>query len=385
MKKNNLPIKILVIDDSETNRYYIKTVFSFAGEDFLCITSEDGYSGLATAREEKPDVIILDIMMPGKDGYQVCRELKEDPVTKEIPVLFMTSLSQIEDKDKGFSVGAVDYIAKPVEASELIARVQTHSNLYRAKKSIEESYENIQKELKTAQALQLEMLPKKNFIKNIFFNWYFRPSMDVSGDIFGAVDTEKDISYFYIIDVSGHGVASAMLSLLVKQSIETAIKDNEIYDIYELVKFLDEKTSEYFSDGGYFTCIIMKMYENTVEFGNFGHRKPIFLKNGKAYIPQGTNLPMGMGYYSEFDNIEKDIYEFAENDIIVVYTDGIVEAENDIREFFSEERMIKIIEENSENNSENIVRKIEENFLKFSSSNDPADDITILVMRKVKK
>ena len=120
--------KVLVVDDEPNN---LKVLQQILKERFELIFAINGEKALIAAREHRPDIILLDIMMPGMDGYEVCRHLKADPATLHIPVIFVTAMSEMEDEARGFDVGAVDYIQKPVSGPIVLRRVQTHMSLVR--------------------------------------------------------------------------------------------------------------------------------------------------------------------------------------------------------------------------------------------------------------
>jgi signal transduction histidine kinase len=118
---------ILIIDDSTAN---LGVVFEYLDNlGFELMVAQNGESGLNKARYEQPDIILLDAVMPDLDGFEVCRRLKSDKITQEIPVIFMTGLTSVDDKVKGFEVGAVDYVTKPIRKRELLARLATHLSL----------------------------------------------------------------------------------------------------------------------------------------------------------------------------------------------------------------------------------------------------------------
>jgi signal transduction histidine kinase len=118
---------ILIIDDSTAN---LGVVFEYLDNlGFELMVAQNGESGLKKACYEQPDIILLDAVMPGLDGFEVCRRLKSDTITREIPVIFMTGLTGIKDKVKGFEVGAVDYVTKPIRKRELLARLTTHLSM----------------------------------------------------------------------------------------------------------------------------------------------------------------------------------------------------------------------------------------------------------------
>ncbi len=118
---------ILIVDDNPTNLGVFVDYLEEHG--FTTLVARNGESGLRRARYVQPDIILLDVMMPDIDGFETCRRLKANEITQDIPVIFMTALADAEDKVKGFEVGAVDYVTKPLEQKEVLARVTTHLRL----------------------------------------------------------------------------------------------------------------------------------------------------------------------------------------------------------------------------------------------------------------
>lgn len=124
---------ILIVDDTEEN---LDILLNALGNDYDISIATDGISALECVGIEKPDMIMLDIMMPKMNGYEVCRILKEDKATADIPIIFLSAMTDIENKKKGFELGAVDYITKPFEIYEVKARIQTHMSLMLAKQEL---------------------------------------------------------------------------------------------------------------------------------------------------------------------------------------------------------------------------------------------------------
>lgn len=127
---------ILVVDDTPTNLEVLFDFLSNAG--FRVLFAEDGESALDKAHYATPNLILLDILMPGIDGFETCRRLKESESTKSIPVIFLTALTDTVDKVKGFSLGAVDFITKPLQYEEVLARVETHLRIQALTRQLQE-------------------------------------------------------------------------------------------------------------------------------------------------------------------------------------------------------------------------------------------------------
>src|SRR5690242_20585801 len=116
--------QILIVDDSPTNATALLAILQQAG--FSVVIANNGESALKKVKENPPNLILLDVMLPEMDGFEICLHLKKIKEAQDIPVIFMTALSKIEDKVKGLSMGAVDYVTKPLQKEEVIARVNVH-------------------------------------------------------------------------------------------------------------------------------------------------------------------------------------------------------------------------------------------------------------------
>lgn len=136
---------ILIVDDTPSN---LSVLFDYlSGSGYKVLVAEDGETALEQVQQVRPDLIMLDVMMPGIDGYQTCERLKQSETSRDIPVIFLTSLADIQDKIKGFQVGGVDYITKPLQHEEVLARVHTHLSLRRLQQSLERQNQLLQREI----------------------------------------------------------------------------------------------------------------------------------------------------------------------------------------------------------------------------------------------
>lgn len=127
---------IIIVDDVPENLELLSEILSSYG--YFVRTASSGLSALAMIAESPPDIIMLDVMMPGMDGYEVCQKLKADEATRNIPIIFITALQEPIQKVRAFAVGAADYVTKPFQLEEVIARIRTHLALYRSNKQLQE-------------------------------------------------------------------------------------------------------------------------------------------------------------------------------------------------------------------------------------------------------
>ncbi|MFH1148200.1 MAG: diguanylate cyclase [Pseudomonadota bacterium] len=196
--------KILIIDDSRLMVEFAKNILKKTG--YEVITAADGISGVDLARSQRPQAILLDVVMSGIDGYETCRLLKQDELTRDIGIIMLTSKAEPADKVKGLALGAVDYITKPFDAGELIARVNIHVKLH-------ELYEALQERNR-----QLEELATRDGLTGLHNHRYFKEQLALEmgkiqryGDFLTCILV--DIDYFkQFNDTYGHQSGDAILS-----------------------------------------------------------------------------------------------------------------------------------------------------------------------------
>ena len=144
--ENNIEEKLLLVDDNPVNLQLLCQLLDKLG--LRLLVAKTGKAALEITKKTRPDLILLDIMMPGIDGFEVCRRLKADPATRLIPVIFLSALDDTADKVKGLQLGAVDYVSKPFQPEEVIARVNTHLTLHRLAREVQTQRDRLVHELR---------------------------------------------------------------------------------------------------------------------------------------------------------------------------------------------------------------------------------------------
>jgi len=225
---------VLIVDDTPANLHLLIKILKQSG--YKTRPMPNGARALLSVRKNPPDLILLDIMMPGIDGYEVCQQLKADEATRDIPVIFLSALNEVMDKIKAFEVGGVDYITKPFQAEEVLARVETHIALRDMQKQLQQeiterkqaeealqiAYNRMQEELAFAQEIQygLFLAPQPDW-SDIKVCCYSSPASEVGGDFYVyhafelPVDLQSDQEtggYMVAVgDASGKGMSAALI------------------------------------------------------------------------------------------------------------------------------------------------------------------------------
>jgi signal transduction histidine kinase/CheY-like chemotaxis protein len=158
--KNNNNV-ILIVDDTPSNLQVLFTCLENAG--YRVLVTQNGENALKIAHSQLPDLILLDILMPGLDGFQTCQLLKQQNSTRDIPIIFLTALSETFNKVRGFDVGGVDYVTKPIDREELLARIQTHLKLQQMQQRLAERNEELQQEIQIRQQIEEQLQQALDF------------------------------------------------------------------------------------------------------------------------------------------------------------------------------------------------------------------------------
>ncbi|XZN92578.1 MAG: response regulator [Microcoleus sp.] len=146
---------ILIVDDNPNN---LAVLFEFlTASGFKVLVARTGESAITKAEYSLPDLILLDVVMPGIDGFETCQRLKANDSTKDIPIIFMTALDETENKVKGFDLGAVDYVTKPIQNEEVLARVKAHLSIRNLTKKLQAQNEQMQQEIADRQLAQVSL------------------------------------------------------------------------------------------------------------------------------------------------------------------------------------------------------------------------------------
>jgi serine phosphatase RsbU (regulator of sigma subunit) len=371
---------ILVVDDTPVN---ISVITGALKDTYRTKVATSGVKALAiAAADEKPDLILLDVMMPEMDGYEVCRRLKADPTTREIPVIFLTAQTEAEDETRGFQVGAVDYVHKPFSAAVMKARVHTHIVLREMREKLAKQLSAIQKELETARLIQHSILPETvPQIDGLDIAARYVPMASVAGDFYDFIEVDNKHGGILIADVSGHGMPAALIASMLKIALaaESAHADDPARVLKGLNQTLCGKFQHHYVTAAY---VFVDMEKRTLRYGGAGH--PPLLMWGAAspgvrdVIENG--LFLGKFNFATYSSVEVPL---APGDRALLYTDGISEANNPEGAEFGTERLRQFLEAEKDGSANQLADGLLDELARWSArgeGEDLDDDITMVTV-----
>jgi len=371
---------ILIVDDTPLN---IGVISGALKDSYKTKVATNGEKALALASaEEKPDLILLDIMMPGMDGYEVCSRLKADPTTSEIPVIFLTGQTSAEDETRGFEVGAVDYVHKPFSPAVVKARVRSHILLREARAQLASQLRALNNELEMARQIQLSILPHSiPTLPGLEIAARFFPMTSVAGDFYDFIQIDDKHIGILIADVSGHGLPSALIASMLQVALtgQAGHASEPAQVLAGLNRALCGKFTQNFVTAAY---VYLDVEKNFMRYAGAGH-PPVLqwrISTGKTAKVLENGLVLGM--------FEEAIYEALEfplelGDRYVLYTDGVPEAANPSEEEFGVDRFMRFIENHKHLGADQFVQTFLAELSRWSgqtAEQGQQDDITLLVV-----
>lgn len=338
IKSSDHDFKILVIEDSEISLEMLESLLKGIGYEVLI--ASDGVTGRKIANEQQPHLIILDIEMPGENGYETLQKLKDDPTTEDIPIIFVSGLTDIADKVNGFELGAVDFITKPYEPIEVEMRVKVHLKLSLSGKAIIENQKHKLQQLATTQG---QMLVTPDRIPAAKFAAKYIPLEEAGGDFY-AVNTVGERIYGYFLgDISGHDISTsyltAALNALLRQNCTAlntpmeamGIINNVLYDIFEgKGRFLAA------------SYLALNRANQTASFINMGNPPLLVVAPNKpARMIFSRGMPLGI-----FEKTTFSVFKFpiSKGERFYLLTDGLLEVGGSVWTS-STDRLLDVVEE----------------------------------------
>ena len=371
---------VLLVDDAPAN---IQVVNSILKNTYKIRIATNGEKALEIANHSPaPDLILLDVMMPEMDGYEVCSRLKAAADTRDIPVIFLTGQTETDDETKGFEVGAVDYIHKPFSPAIVKARVHTHLVLRGIREQLAGQLLTIQREMETARQIQLSILPREiPAIVGLDIAARYIPMTSVAGDFYDFILIDEERIGILVADVSGHGMPAALISSMLKIALaaQTGCACDPARVLTGLNQALYGKFQGHFVTAAY---VLVDTGRKRLCYAGAGHPPLIVRDNSAGETREVLENGLFLGFFPDATYTSVEI-PFREGDWGVLYTDGILETTNLVEEQFGVDRLKLFLRSNHNLSANQLVDKLLHELSRWSgtaSGREPEDDITLLAV-----
>ncbi|MGA9570789.1 MAG: SpoIIE family protein phosphatase [Candidatus Acidiferrales bacterium] len=369
---------ILLVDDTPANIHIAQAILR---DEFKVRVATSGAKALELVKAEPmPALILLDIEMPGMDGYEVCNHLKADPQTRDIPVIFLTAKTESEDETKGFEVGAVDYVHKPFSPMVVKARVRTHLTLRATSQQLAQQLLAINNELEMARQIQLAILPRETpKIRGLDIAARYLPMSSVAGDFYDFIIVDEQHVGILIADVSGHGLPAALIASMLQVALAAqlghASEPGRV--LSGLNRALCGKFQNHFVTAAY---VFVDMEKESISYAGAGHPPLLLWRASTRTASEVVQNGLLLGHFPEETYAALQL-PVGPGDKAVLYTDGILEASNPLGEMFGEDRFKHWLESNHLPGAERLADSVLDELSRWSGhprGEGQQDDITLL-------
>jgi phosphoserine phosphatase RsbU/P len=376
--KNLSDCRVLLVDDAKVN---LDILVEGLKSDHKLSLALNGETALQIASRTPPDLVLLDIVMPGMDGYEVCRRIRQMPETSEVPIMFLSSLEEIQNKTLGFEAGANDYLTKPFDMLEVKARVRS---LLKAKAYSDAVKEQIASELRFAREIQMGMLPhdftavERDY--GVQFGAVLEPAREVGGDLYGVCAAGAERLVVFLGDVSGKGIPASMF--MVRAISLARLLAREIVGPERILARLNDELATDNPSGMFvtFLCAVFEPKSGRLTLANAGHCRPVLRPADAPPRWAMKNLGTALGFEPglEFERAELNLRA---GDAMIFYSDGVTEAFNPQDECYGNDRLLADAGGFNGSSAPGITTGLLEKVRAFAQGAPQSDDIAILTLQ----
>jgi len=369
---------ILVVDDNPVNLQLL--VRTLDGRGHRILAAKSGRAALDIARRTQPDLVLLDVVMPDMDGFEVCRQLKGDPATGNSLVIFLSALQDVADKVEGLGLGAVDYVTKPIQPDEVLARVDAHLTRQYLERELRRSRDRLDRELAGAAQMQRLLLPRTLPSTNgLQVAAHYQTSRHAGGDYYDVRRIDDDRYGFIVADVSGHGAPAAIIMAMIRAVFHSHPGPSQepgqvLHYINEHFHFL--RDTAVFATAVY---AVIDTRQRTLRLACAGHPPPLLFRPGEgvAAVSCASTFPL---LFADLSAIETTLHPLESGDRILLYTDGITERQTTAGEMYDVERLVTVLDRAGREGASAIVSRIVCSVESFAGGEEATDDQTLLLL-----
>jgi len=345
--------KILIVDDDPVIQLVLRKTLQ--GQGYDVITANDGEQGIEQAYQNKPALVICDWLMPGIDGIEVCRQMKAAPQLANIFFILLTSRSDLGDRVLGLDSGADDFLVKPVEVGELLARVRSGLRLYQAAQQLQDLAQDLQHQ---KDHLEAELFEAGDYIRSLLpapltggirSEALFIPCKQLGGDCFDYYWLDPDYLMVYLLDVSGHGLGAALLSVSIQNLLRSqALPDINFYRPDDVLRGLNEMFQMTEQHPRYFSLWygVYNRAQQRLTYASAGHPPAVLISGdfatGDIQVQQlkTRGAPIGMLSNTKYNSA---FCQFNLPSRLIIFSDGSYEFKQPNGEFWSIEQFIELL------------------------------------------
>lgn len=325
-------MNIVIVDDNKTNLMIIEKILQQAGYHKLVslLSARALYDYLqldaACTAEVPVDLILMDLMMPGIDGIEACRTILGNERFHDLPIIFVTAMGDSYKMAEAMDAGALDYVMKPINKVELLARIRSVLRLKHEKNLRKERDRRIQYELDLARQVQRSMLSSPIHDGDVKISAVYKPSFELAGDLYAWYQISPHRYGVILLDMMGHGISSSLVCMYIYSAMKDAIKG--MGDPKAVMKELNRRMNQLHLPESfinyYFTAIyfVLDTEKRSIEYVNAGHPAGMALVDGEVrLLDEGC---CAIGFFEEID-VTKGVIPYKEGARILLFTDGLSE------------------------------------------------------------
>ncbi|OJV13689.1 MAG: hypothetical protein BGO27_00760 [Alphaproteobacteria bacterium 33-17] len=298
-------------------------------------TAKNGIEAIEITKKEIPDLVILDLMMPEMDGFEYCTIIRKEERFANLPIIVQTATNLTKQKTQAFSCGATDFVNKPIDPEELIARIKVHLENHILLEKLQNYQERLRSELTNAQKMQEALMPNDLARKLLLENYglkiqsYFLPSLEIGGDFWSFDPIDEDRVAFHITDFSGHGIGAAINTFRL-HTIISELKDKSLkLSSAEAVNHINHSLTAILARGQFATLLygIFDLKNDQIEYTACGSPPGFILNIREKTIRKidSAGLPIGISSSYSYEHKTSD---FKKGDILILYSDALIETED---------------------------------------------------------
>lgn len=366
---------ILAIDDELINRLVLEDLLE---ECYELVLLDNGEACFASIAKRSPELILLDVNMPGLNGFDLCRQLKSNPSTADIPIIFLTAKIAMDDERLGLELGAVDYITKPFSESILLARLKTHLSLSQTQKLLEKSHAKLKRERDYVEYIILSMRDDRRY-KADKLTTLVAPVEKSNGDLVLSATAQNGHRHILLGDFTGHGLSAAVAGPLVSSLFYSRAEQG--FPLDETATLINHELYQKLPPEIFMAALLIDWNLESNEFSvwNCGMPPLLHYRNG-AYLQdfKSNGLALGIvdGFYA---GVEPTVIEHSSGDVFFGYSDGVQDVVTQSNERFGDVRVRELLQTILEKklSLNHVLHTLES----YAGTPDFSDDVTLIQLQ----